>query len=210
MSWVVDLWNARYRGSIVFGGALLIIALIKLTSLLPEAYYFRFSTLLSSDGSPFIVAPPGVTYQRLCAIIRKNRLADPTFSVETSCPAVADENATTIPLYGQQNIDVIYRAVLSNDETMRRTAEAAVASLTITPPTEADVQSTLQTSTNLETASTLISDRYRQAASEPVAIAIIKKLDSAFSSLPIEQAAVPPTAIPTDDIEVDDEPDLTP
>ena len=86
MSLLAGLGKMRLNALIVFAGAFGVIGLVKLTSLLPEQYYFRFSNLVSSSGSPFIVQPPGVTYSKLCDLVEKNRISDPKFTASLHCP----------------------------------------------------------------------------------------------------------------------------
>src|SRR5437588_5539727 len=111
MAWAADLLRSRVSVPIVLAGAALIIALVRLTALLPEKYYFRFSTLVGSDRSPFIVEPPGVTYARLCDIVRK-RHVDPTFSVNLDgCPKATEASKLQAEQsWGQKNEGALYRA----------------------------------------------------------------------------------------------------
>ena len=146
MAWAVDLWRARVSAPIVFAGAVFIMALVKLTSLLPEQYYFRFSTLASSERSPFIVEPPGVTYGRLCDIVRKHHLGEATFSVSLEGCAKATEESKPKgeKSWGQKNESALYRSVFANDEAIRRTIEAAAPSMYLTPLTASDIQADVQ------------------------------------------------------------------
>ena len=183
MSWVTDLWTLRPRLSIVVVGALIIIGLIKLTSLLPGKYYFNFSQLVSSDGSPFIVDPPGVTYQKLCAIIRNNKLADPKFAAEANCHGDLSDNVQP-GSYGRANIDAIYRLVIGNDEAMRQAAQAVAKSLTVPPMPANDLRAAFQNSSDTGNTAGLISSYYRDQARTVVTADLQDKFAAAFEKLP--------------------------
>lgn len=183
MSWIGHLWFARPRASIVFGGAILILALIKLTSLLPEKYYFRFSTLVSSESSPFIVDPPGVTFSKLCDLIRKNQLSDPKFAVESQCGS-GGRGGDGKPSYGTRETDLIYRLVLQNDEILRSTTEEVARRILVPAVSPEELQTAVENAPNLESAATVIGEKYTRAAATAVEGAVGEKLLAVFNPLP--------------------------
>ncbi|MFA5955120.1 hypothetical protein [Hyphomicrobium sp.] len=118
MAWVGDIWKSHISAPILIFGAIFIISAIKLTSLLPERFYFRFSSLASSEASPFIVEPPGVSYSRLCQIVGKYQTEHPGYSADLQCSTSAQSAPTDD--YGKKNQEAIFRAAYDNDAAIRR------------------------------------------------------------------------------------------
>ena len=65
------------------------------------------------------------------------------FAAVADCRTDAADNSATDSSYGRANIDTIYRLVLSNDDAMRRAAEAAANSITIPPMPASDLTPSL-------------------------------------------------------------------
>ncbi len=118
MGWVGDIWKSHISAPILVFGAIFIISAIKLTSLLSERFYFRFSSLASSEASPFIVDPPGVSYSRLCQIVGKYQTEHPGYSADLQCSTAGPTAATDD--YGKKNQEAIFRAAYNNDAAIRR------------------------------------------------------------------------------------------
>ncbi len=118
MAWVGDIWKSHISAPILVFGAIFIISAIKLTSLLPERFYFRFSSLASSEASPFIVEPPGVTYSRLCQIVGQYQNEHPGYSADLQCSTARPSAATED--YGKKNQEAIFRAAYDNDAAIRK------------------------------------------------------------------------------------------
>lgn len=168
MGWTSGFLQSRVSVPIVLGGTIAIVALIKLTSLLPGQHYFRFSQLVGSNASPFIVDPPGVTYARLCRMVQENRLADGKFSV------ALDQCPTTIPApshsqqkaYGKTHESEIYRAVYENDERLRKDIEARARQLRVASIPVDEIQTEVQQSSNIDAATSALSARYQRQVSD--------------------------------------------
>jgi hypothetical protein len=188
MGWVADLFRARVSGPIVILGAAAVIALIKLTYLLPEKYYFKFSTLVSSDASPFLVEPPGVTYARLCSIVQQRQIDDPKFAVNLHCPSVTEKSGGGKPSYGRQHESEIYRLAFVNDEKIRRALEAFVRTRGPQPPGQVEVGNALRNADNLETAVNLVAGLYHQAGAQHVGPLSIAQVAEALRTLPVQRA----------------------
>jgi hypothetical protein len=182
MPWLGNLTQVRVNATLVFVGAFVVIALVKLTSLLPEKYYFRFSNLVSSTGSPFIVQPPGVTYSKLCALVEKNRTQDASFMASLHCPKVMQSG----PSYGQQNEDVIYRTVFSADVEIRRKLESVFQNFALTRLTALEIDQTVSRADNLGQVVNGLESKYRTQVTEYFRKVIRRDFDAQFSALPID------------------------
>lgn len=180
MSWVEDLGRARVNLAIVVLGAATIIGLIKLTSLLPEKYYFRFSVLVSSQSSPFIVQPPGVTYAKLCALIRSNQLERRTSSVNLDC----SQEQTTGPSYGTENADAIYRVAYAIDEEVRALFERSAAIYAPQALPDEELQQAIEYASNIGAGVENIENRYRVQVTEAFEELFRNHFTSRFESLP--------------------------
>ena len=99
---------------IVFGGALLVLLMVKATSvLLPAKYYFNFSTLIGGRGDLLLVDPPSISYGKLCDILNKHGIEpEKTFRQSFSC-AGGGSGGTL------DDIDRIYTIALRSDPTVR-------------------------------------------------------------------------------------------
>lgn len=180
MSWVEDLGRARVNLAIVVLGAATVIGLIKLTSLLPEKYYFRFSVLVSSQSSPFIVQPPGVTYAKLCDLIRSNQLERRTFSADMEC----SQQQTSDPSYGTKNADAIYRVAFSIDEEVRTLFERSTAVYAPQPVPDEELQQAIGYASNIGAGVENIEGKYRVQATEAFEGLFRHHFASRFESLP--------------------------
>jgi hypothetical protein len=198
MSWVPYILSQRVNAIIVFAGAFLIMGAIQLTALLPEKYYFRFSNLVSSESSPFMVDPPGVTYTKLCELIRKNRLEKPAFAATLNC---YDVGTTDQPSYGSMHEEAIYRAVYTSDEAIRRWLVQADSQFALTPLSQDEVASIIDDSGSLGEALSEITTRYREQVYENFKSELESHLASRFASLPDQQVQhdQPSTATGVDD-----------
>ncbi len=185
MNWALLAWLMRPRASIVIGGAVLILALIKLTSLLPERYYFRFSTLVSSEDGAFIVDPPGVTEAKMCEIVRRNQASDPKFAVESwRCPA--STNARTRVAYGPAHTDEIYRVVLKNDETLRGVFERIVSSYSPQLVVQDELDKALAQTTDLASASDAVGRLLSKLPDDFGEPELSNTFNSIFGALPVD------------------------
>lgn len=183
MSWVPYVLGQRVNAVLLFAGAFLIIGAIQLTALLPEKYYFRFSNLVSSESSPFMVEPPGVTYAKLCELVRLNRLEKPTFAAALDC---SDVGASAGPSYGLTHEDAIYRAAYVNDASIRRWLANADKDFQPTPLSQEDLVSIIDDSSSLGQAIAEIENQYRSQVYEHFKDATEAQLEGGFASLPDE------------------------
>lgn len=186
MTWFGDLVRLRVNLAIVLVGAACVIGMVKLTSLLPEQFYFRFSGLVKSDSSPFIVQPPGVTYARLCEIVRKNSIEDKTFAAGLDCAFVSAQ-ASSAPSYGQQNAEAIYRLAYAADPQIRATVTEAIRQLPVQPAADADVQQEAQYASNLGTFLNGIERRYTMQVRQQLKPYIERTFADRFADLPDRQ-----------------------
>lgn len=180
MSWVEDLGRVRVNLAIVMLGAVSVIALIKLTSLLPERYYFRFSGLVSSQSSPFIVQPPGVTYAKLCDLIRSNQLERQTFSAGLDC----HQPTSSGPSYGEANADAIYRVAFSIDPEVRALMERGIAVYALKPMADTEVQQAIEYSDSIGAGLENIQARYHSQVTQSFEDLFRNAFATRFEELP--------------------------
>lgn len=182
MSWAPYILGQRVNAVILFIGAFLIMGAIKLTALLlPEQYYFRFSSLVSSEASPFIVEPPGVTYAKLCDLIRINRMSNARFSASLDCGTL---NLKVEDSYGKSNEDEIFRVVFANDEALRKTFSSAAQAVALTPLGEAEVRQLAGESRNVSEALEAVKGKYREQILQQLREASAEPLARMFAALP--------------------------
>lgn len=133
MSAFRDLANLRVNFFILFVGAFIVIFLIKLTSLLPAQYYFNFSKLFGSDTSPFLMDPPSVSTEKLCTMLKKNRI-DPD-----SLPGVGDckeKEVQQAQILSKDQVDLVYELAFKTDASINAGFRQAAGSFTMQPMQE--------------------------------------------------------------------------
>jgi hypothetical protein len=178
-----------FRGNflIAFAGAALIIFLIKVTPLLlPAKYYFSFSSLMGSDTEPFIVEPPGVTGQKLCALLEKYDIPKDRFARQIDCSLdyVKETKARSsieAPFLPQEK-DKIYTVALQSDSQLRSDIGAALQSPEITLPTAADVNAIVSQSGSVSRAFDKLFGSYKSTLDAAVNGAVSEKVKSAFAA----------------------------
>lgn len=136
---------SEFRGNflIAFAGAALIIFLIKITPLiLPAKYYFSFAKLVGYDAGPFIVDPPGVTGQKLCAIFEKYDIPKDRFThIDCRLDYVSGGARSVSPgTFSIEEKDRIYTLALQGDPEIRSAVKAALENSPAGFPTEDDIR----------------------------------------------------------------------
>lgn len=131
MSLFREILALRSNVIIVFGGAFMIIFLIKLTSLLPEKYYFSFSSLVGGTAQPFLIDPPGVSGTKFCEILRKNKINVKDLGQEqVNCAAKANPYEHQ---FTKQQEDIIYSVAFQTDLNARTKLHNTVGTFKLTP-----------------------------------------------------------------------------
>ena len=184
MPWLGDLGRVRVSAPIVFLGAFAVIALVKLTSLLPEKYYFRFSGLVSSASSPFIVQPPGVTFSKLCALVEKNRINDASFTAGLDCPKPVQSGG---PSYGRINEDAIYRIAFATDAEVRGLFERAASGFVLKPLAGSKIEEAFSYASNLGRVVENIESAYRSQVSTAFTQLFRREFGRQFLALPSDK-----------------------
>jgi hypothetical protein len=180
---------SAFRGNflIAFAGAALIIFLIKVTPLLlPAKFYFSFSSLMGSDTEPFIVEPPGVTGQKLCALLEKYDIPKDRFSRHIDCSLnyVKEDKSTgsiQSPFLPQEK-DKIYTVALQGDPQLRSDIAAALQSPEVALPTGADVVAILSQTGSVSRAFDKLYAGYKSTIDTAVTAAISEKIKAAFAA----------------------------
>jgi hypothetical protein len=180
---------SAFRGNflIAFVGAALIIFLIKITPLLlPAKYYFSFSALMGSDTEPFIVEPPGVTGQKLCALLEKYDIPKDRFSRHIDCSLnyVSEPKAGSSiesPFLPQEK-DRIYTVALQGDPQLRSDIGVALQSPETLLPNDDDVNAVIAQSGSVTRAFNKLFDTYKTTLDGLVDGAIAEKVKSFFAA----------------------------
>jgi hypothetical protein len=178
-----------FRGNflIAFAGAALIIFLIKVTPLLlPAKFYFSFSSLMGSDTEPFIVEPPGVTGQKLCALLEKYDIPKDRFSRQIDCSLdyVREANSAgsmQSPFLPQEK-DKIYTVALQGDPQLRSDIGVALRSPQMVLPGDADVAAIVSQTGSVSRAFDKLFASYKSAIDTAVTAAVSKKIKAAFAA----------------------------
>src|SRR5262249_13529621 len=135
---------AEFRGNflVAFIAAALIIFLIKITPLLlPAKFYFSFAKLVGYNSEPFIVDPPGVTGEKLCALFKKYDIQDEGFG-HVDCNLNYEEKGRSAHAgeFTLQDKDKVYTLALQSDPQIRADLAAAIQANAATLPSETDVK----------------------------------------------------------------------
>ena len=136
-----------FRGNflIAFAGAAIIIFMIKVTPLiLPAKYYFSFANLVGYSSEPFIVEPPGVTGEKLCALLEKYDIPKDRFArVDCKLDYAAESKANEAgdAQFSIEDKDRIYSLALQNDPQVRSDLKAALEAAAL--PTEEEINTIL-------------------------------------------------------------------
>ncbi len=178
-----------FRGNflIAFAGAALVIFLIKITPLLlPAKYYFSFSSLMGSDTEPFIVEPPGVTGQKLCALLEKYDIPRDRFArnIDCSLDYVSESkagNSFEAP-FSPQEKDRIYTVALQGDPQLRSDIGAALQSAQTRLPSEVDVSVFVNQSGSISRAFDKLFAGYKSTLDAVVDGAVAQKVENAFAA----------------------------
>jgi hypothetical protein len=178
-----------FRGNflIAFAGAALIIFLIKVTPLLlPAKYYFSFSSLMGSDSEPFIVEPPGVTGQKLCALLEKYDIPKDRFARHIDCsldyvkePKTGSSGESA---FLPQEKDKIYTVALQGDPQLRSDIGAALQSPEVALPTDDDVNAIVSQSGSVSRAFDKLFGSYKSSLDAVVDGAVGEKVKNVFAA----------------------------
>jgi hypothetical protein len=183
-----DLKAFRGNFLIAFAGAGLIIFMIKLTPLLlPAKYYFSFSKLMASGSEPFIVDPPGVTGQKLCALMEKYDIPNDRFPnsfIDCSLSYAQDSSSTdsSQPPFSPQQKDRIYTIALQGDPQVRGDLKAMLEHSAIAFPTDADVALITSQTRSVSTAFEKLFESYRSSLNDVVEAAVGNKVEESFAA----------------------------
>jgi hypothetical protein len=163
---------------IVFGGAFLIILLIKLTPfLLPAKYYFNFSTLMGNDSVPLIVDPPTITGAKLCEVMDRYNIPSEAFSRNVSCGQNYENKLSP------DQIDKIYSIALQSDQAVRDAFANVLAQMPITPLTDAEVRETVAEVGTVDKAFNLLVDKYTQQITDVADHGPAKAIEDLYSDV---------------------------
>lgn len=143
MSVMREFLSLRSNVLIVFAGAFAVIFLIKLTSLLPEKYYFSFSSLYSgSDAQPFLIDPPGVSGQKFCEILKKNNIDVGQLGKQTvNC---SRKGSPYEYAFNKSQEDLIYSTAFATDAEARSRLHNTVKNFRLTPMSAEEFENSLK------------------------------------------------------------------
>lgn len=151
MSVFQQFLSLRSNVLIVVVGAFAIMFLIKLTSLLPEKYYFTFSSISGGASSgPFLVDPPGVTGKKYCEILKRNNIdVGKLGQQEVNC---SRKGSPYEYKFTKEQEDLIYSVAFRTDADARAKLRNTVKAIKITPLSEQQLKGILDYSANLQDA----------------------------------------------------------
>jgi hypothetical protein len=163
---------------VVFGGAFLIILLIKLTPyLLPAKYYFNFSTLMGNDSTALIVDPPTITGAKLCEVMDHYNIPSDAFSHYISCGQNYEDKLSP------DQVDKIYSIALQSDQAVRDAFANVLAQMPITPLTDAEVRTTVAEARTVDKAFSLLVDKYTQQITDVAGHGPAKAIEDLYSEI---------------------------
>ena len=159
---IAKLAALRVSLAIVFGGALLVMFLIKLSSYwLPKKFYFTFSSLIAGGAEPFIVDPPSITANKLCDFMAKHNISRKAFSSYISCSA----EKPTVRAFNAAEQDKIYSLALQSDNAVRQVIGTALRGQSLKHLNDAQVRDIISSSGSLEDIIDGLVEAYKQQVS---------------------------------------------
>lgn len=183
--------TVRVNLALVFFGAFSVMLLIKLTSLLPAQYYFSFSKLVAGDRGPFLVDPPSVSGEKLCELLRRNRISsDDLQTVEIDCNqnAAAGQSASTSgPRFSPQEIDTIYNSVLVNSGALQQRSQQLASQFTLTPMTDEQLEEVLNRAQTVDAAVKALTLQYRYQVGQGIEQPLRQNVEQLLARLPEPQ-----------------------
>jgi hypothetical protein len=183
--------TVRVSLALVFFGAFSVMLLIKLTSLLPAQYYFSFSKLVAGDRGPFLVDPPSVSGEKLCELLRRNRISsDDLQTVEIDCNqnAVAGQSAPTSgPRFSPQEIDAIYNSVLVNSGALQQRSQQLARQFTLTPMSDEQLEEVLNRAQTVDAAVKELTLQYSYQVGQGIEQPLRQNVEQLLARLPEPQ-----------------------
>jgi len=182
-----NILTVRVNLALIFLGAFSVMLLIKLTSLLPNQYYFSFSKLVSGDRGPFLVDPPSVSGAKLCELLRKNRISSEDLrTVEIDCNqgAVTEGAAARGSRFSDQEIDALYNSVLVNSGALQQRGQQLASQFSLTPMSSEDLEQLLARAQTVDAAVKAISQQYSYQINEGIEQPLRRTVEQLLAVLP--------------------------
>jgi hypothetical protein len=188
-----------FRGNflIAFAGAAIIIFMIKVTPLiLPAKYYFSFANLVGYNSEPFIVEPPGVTGEKLCALLEKYDIPKERFArVDCKLDYVAESKANDAgdAQFSVADKDRIYSLALQDDAQVRADLKTALQAAAL--PGEEEINTILSEAKTVGRAFERISESLKTNLDNLIHESVGTRIEQAYNALaPPAQAEQPEDA----------------
>jgi hypothetical protein len=129
-----QFFSVRVNFAILSLGAIAVLAMVKLTALLPTQYYFTFSRFIVGTKGPFLVDPPSVSGRKLCDLLAKHRLLDRRVgSHEVDCTQSIESKSVPAPRLLNETKDRIYAVALTSDREIRKLLEQSISQVRLAP-----------------------------------------------------------------------------
>jgi len=185
-----NILTVRVNLALIFLGAFTVMLLIKLTSLLPSQYYFSFSKIVAGDRGPFLIDPPSVSGQKLCELLRKNRISAEELrigDVDCSQDTIAAQQQQTAPSFSAEEIDAIYNSVLVNAGALSQRIQRFATSVNLTRLSEDEFRELLADASTIDAAVKKISWHYKAQIRDALNPALRQDVEQILSVLPDPQ-----------------------
>lgn len=192
MSLFREFLSLRSNVLIVIGGAFLIMFLIKLTSLLPQKFYFSFSSLYGgSEAQPFLIDPPGVSGKKMCDILKKNNINVAELGrQEISCTEGGSQFGGG--RFSKEHEDIFYSVAFSTDLEARTKLRNSLKFVKLKPMSDEEFISVMKYNPSQSAVFNSVRDNYRWQIQSQLGKMFTRGMLPAYKGIPdkVEQVTL--------------------